>query len=863
MRIFKGRVCSAFGVSILLGKLNIPGKGFGALVVLADSCGNIITSAAIDIPDSWQEQYWGMLELGGGDVMLVGDCLFDSINVGLISRFNRHGAYIGSEVWQWNEHITFNAVSRLSFGRSVYVGYTRILEGLNYYDAFVAVFDGSDKPLWAKKYSTVSQDRALAVAELATGLLVVGLQNIGMDGFILLLSFSGDVISQVSIPRGILRDVKAMSGGGFIAVGEYKHADGMADGLIVLGHDNGRISKLFRFKHVVDSVHSLIIRTVMELTSTTFVILGHSSGLGRARTVLAVVDINEDSIRHAYYLGEDGPSMRTYGERVLKSVQGGYTVAGHRRTQFSTYDFFLAELTEDFELPGIGSFMEMVDNEFILEKLNVEQYTGSLNFAVSDVSGFKSTALPQSVYNQVSVSVNTLSLLNNCIVKPITPIPSLQPTYAVPTYVPTLIPSTAIPSAQPTVRPSARPTTARPSNAPVTSRPTEFGETNPPTVDPTEYPTGQPSMNPTLKPTPAPSFKPSIAPTMQPSTLYPTLNPTMNPSTKPATSFPSTEPLTLAPTWSPSSRTITGRPTVTDGDPSGSIAQDNSIIVGSISTFSVLVFAICCSLCYYAYKNFSFRVRRGRSGEMLRRSGRNKDPTQYVDMHRQLHASYSTADFRESYVCDLSDKRNVADSTDRMSSQKNGHTVEPYQIDAASAEFNSQVTSIDEFYPSEDVNSKHETVDPENVDAIDRDRYVNITDKCDNGHNRAVSTGPITAADNGILQIYDSDNVQETSKLCIANESSLDVELSQLNDSAVHHTIGQCRDSTTDTCTKLCDDNNHMASTVVDEEYDRQFESISERSDESDWSLPPGLADGLEFDVEYIYAVSTGRDANL
>lgn len=450
------------------------------------------------------------------------------------------------------------------------------------------------------------------------------------------------MISEVSIPRGILRDVKAISGGGFIAVGEYTHADDMVDGLIVIGDDHGQISNLCRFKHATDSMQSLFIRNIMEMSSTTFILLGESSAFGRARTVLAVLDIYEYSIRRAHYLGEDGPSIRTYGQRVYKSVHGGYTVVGYRRTQLSTYDYFLAELTKNFELPGVGLFMEMVENEFILERLNVELYTGSLIFFVADVSGFKTTELLRSVYNELSVSVNSFPVLNRCFVEPVTPKPTLNG--------PTSTPSTVMPSVQPTVHPSAR---TRPSYAPGTSCPAEFGVANPPTAAPTEFST-------------------------------------MSPTGTPVTVFPIREPATS----SPSSCPITRRPTIIDGDSSGSTEHDNGLFVGSISTIAVIGFAMCCSLCYFAYEKYSFRFHRGRSGEILRRSHRDKNPTQPAGTQTQLIAN----DFSEKILYGV--LAGVVATTHHIIDQMNGDAVESYKIDAMGAELNSPIPimSVDEFF---------------------------------------------------------------------------------------------------------------------------------------------------------------------
>jgi hypothetical protein len=50
--------------------------------------------------------------------------------------------------------------------------------------------------------------------------------------------------------------------------------------------------------------------------------------------------------------------------------------------------------------------------------------------------------------------------------------------------------------------------------------------------------------------------------------------------------------------------------------------------------------------------------------------------------------------------------------------------------------------------------------------------------------------------------------------------------------------------------------------TKVIDKCDRQCGIISEASDESDLSLPPGIADGFELDFEYIEAFSTASAVN-
>ncbi|CAN0387714.1 unnamed protein product, partial [Ectocarpus fasciculatus] len=93
-------------------------------------------------------------------------------------------------------------------------------EGLNYQDALIVMCDSLGKVLWAKRYSTAGRDQAKSVVDCAAGLIVCGRHNNGLDGFVMVVDYTGTVKIDQSYPNSDFKEVKCTGDGGFVVVGE-------------------------------------------------------------------------------------------------------------------------------------------------------------------------------------------------------------------------------------------------------------------------------------------------------------------------------------------------------------------------------------------------------------------------------------------------------------------------------------------------------------------------------------------------------------------------------------------------------------------------------------------------------------------
>lgn len=492
------------------------------------------------------------------------------------------------------------------------------------------------KPLWAKKLSDHSRDEALAAAELSSGLLVVGLHAIN-DAFAVLFSYSGEAITQTSIPGGILRSVKVRSAG-FIAVGQYISTGG----LIVTGDELGHISEALLVRHNLKYVTSFDIRDVLEIRDGMFVLIVDFSLVDRSRAMLAVIHMKNHSIQKVMYIGDDIPYSRTYCESIYKSLHGGYTVAGYSKTQFASYQYFMAEITDEFDIPDVGTFMQPADSALFLQIMDVDYLIKSFEFTISDVSGFNSSTISTEIIRNVSTSM------------PVTSMPSIKLTSETPTQAPTL-----------------DPLTASPSNTP---RPTEIGETNPPSVDPKVKPTSYPV---TPKPTVLSSLRPSSPTMKQPLTSSP-LDTSFNPTTS------CIGAVTLVPTVAPSLQPLTDNPTVDNR------GAKNALVFISIAIGSSALLVICIGLVYLCHKKFSCRFSRHRTrnlAEILRRSNANNPSLVYrrfsltKDSHRVNVAVESTRVLSSKSTARPATERSVTSNASSNRLQKKRMSLPPMTSD--------------------------------------------------------------------------------------------------------------------------------------------------------------------------------------
>jgi hypothetical protein len=618
----RGAATNGFGTSTLYGKVLIPGKIFNAYVIFMDSCGVVKRIATIDIPNSYQEKFSDVLYLPTRNIQLVGDAVYLGKSIGILSTFSEGGDYIATVGLMWEPHVTLVAACAVSGNRRAYVGYSG--EGANYHDVFVALFDASGAPLWSKEYSSFGQDEALALAPTVAGLLVAGIHNEGVEGFVLLLDYEGAVVHQTSVPGCVLSDLLATRAGGYIVAGKITVAQ-QVYGLLALGKHTGEIVKRFRFE-LLRSEFPLILRSTSELENGNiglmFDAFGDKNGNYLSRTVVAELDVSTGSIQRAHYLGSGDASTRFYGRALFPSPHGGFSVAGYFRTQSTPYDFFFGELTDSFALPGHSLYTPVPAGELVVLELSVSAATADLAFAPAAVGGFEQVESLSEVYAEIAVTVASDQLADACVAFPVTPPPTQTP-----------IPA---PSAAPSAHPTAQPVTHTPSPAPSSRAPTQADETN--------VPSCAPSLPPSIPPSGKPSSSLSAAPTSPPSTLTPTQRPTQPPSHAARTAQPSLPPLASSSgegSVSPSLSPVTSGPTKPSGIESLADLQNHQhfvliTIAASVGMASVLL--VCCSCIYFSLKNLEFKSYRN-NAEILRRTG----PRRHGGVHGAMAAAAGTA----------------------------------------------------------------------------------------------------------------------------------------------------------------------------------------------------------------------------
>ena len=321
----------------------MPGQFFVAMVIFADTCGAVTATSIINIPDSWREKFSAYISLPCGNVQLSGEALYGQQSVGLVSTFTAVGTHLHTKIMRWSLPVTFlNAIS-VSGGRSMYIGYSG--EGVDYYDALLVMCHADGTVQWAQRHASIKRgaDIAYSAMQCSPGLVVVGVTNKGVDGFIMLLDDRGHVLHTHHIEHAVLRNVRCTSDGGFVAVGDITISTNSSSssssslvGLFVLGDSSGGIIRVITLS-LSDPRYPrqgpIQGYSSEQLNTGHFVVLLDSTVTidGAVLVISVIVEINAvtraGAILSSSYFGEFTAST-TYTRSMFTSAQGGLVLVG-------------------------------------------------------------------------------------------------------------------------------------------------------------------------------------------------------------------------------------------------------------------------------------------------------------------------------------------------------------------------------------------------------------------------------------------------------------------------------------------------------------------------------------------------------